>query len=130
MVGPTTRKAYKLVVSDLCRKIRLALGGANRRKCQPGRGLQSACNTQGLCGNLIIALKLLANQQEDGDGLTRNIVTNLCEVSRKGLTDGLRKFMQDGNHRAPEVGHLSVGLGSFTARRTQGQEGHPEVTVR
>ena len=38
---------------------------------------------QGLCGNLIDALKLLANQQEDGDGLTQNIVTNLGEESRK-----------------------------------------------
>ena len=41
---------------------------------------------QGLCGNLINVLMLLANQQEGGDGLTQNIVTNLCEVSRKGLT--------------------------------------------
>ena len=29
---------------------------------------------QGLCANLINALKLLANQQEDGDGLLQNIV--------------------------------------------------------
>ena len=41
---------------------------------------------QGLCGNLINALKLLANQQEDGDGLKQNLVTNLGEVSRKGIT--------------------------------------------
>ena len=34
---------------------------------------------QGLCANLINARKLLANQQEDGDGLIQNIVTNLCE---------------------------------------------------
>ena len=33
----------------------------------------------GFCGNLINALKLLANQQEDGDGLIQNIVTNLSE---------------------------------------------------
>ena len=32
---------------------------------------------QGLCSNLINALKLLTNQQEDGDGLPQNIVTNL-----------------------------------------------------
>ena len=41
----------------------------------------------GLCGNLIDALKLLANQQEDGDGLIPNIVTNLgvrSKASRKG----------------------------------------------
>ena len=39
-------------------------------------------------GNLINALKLLANQQEDGDGPIQSIVTSLCEVSRKGLTEG------------------------------------------
>ena len=43
---------------------------------------------QGLCGNLVIALNLLANQQEDGDGLIQNIVTNLCEGSRKGSRTG------------------------------------------
>ena len=42
---------------------------------------------QGLCENLINALKLLANQQEDGDGLLQNIVTNPGKGSRKGLTD-------------------------------------------
>ena len=47
---------------------------------------------QGLCGNLINALKLLAHQQGDGDGLIHNIVTNLCEVGRQGLTEGLRKI--------------------------------------
>ena len=43
---------------------------------------------QGLCGSLINALKLLANQQEDGDGLIQNIVTNLGKESRQGLTEG------------------------------------------
>ena len=47
---------------------------------------------QGLCGNLINALKLLANQQEDGDGLIKNIVTNLCEGIKKGLTEGAREL--------------------------------------
>ena len=32
---------------------------------------------QGLCGNLINALKLLANQKEDGDGFIQNIVKDL-----------------------------------------------------
>ena len=31
------------------------------------KGLQSACSPQGLCENLVDALKLLANQQEDGE---------------------------------------------------------------
>ena len=48
----------------------------------------------GLCANLINALKLLANQQEDGDGLLQNIVTNLGKESRKALTDGLREFIK------------------------------------
>ena len=58
---------------------------------------------QGLCGSLVDALKLLANQQEDEDGLIKSIVTNLGEGSRKGLTEGLREFIQIDNHRALEV---------------------------
>ena len=79
---------------------------------------------------MITALKLLTNQQEDGDGLTQNIVTNLCEVSRKGLTEGLRNFAQVDNHRALEVGHLREGLRSFKVRRPEGEEGYREVPVR
>ena len=71
---------------------------------------------QGLCGNLISAPKLLANQQEDGDGLLQNIVTNFCEGSRKGLTEELRKFTQVDDHRAREVRHLGEGLGSLLLR--------------
>ena len=49
---------------------------------------------QGLRANLINALNLLANEQEDGDGLPQNIVTNLGMGSRRGLTDGLREFIK------------------------------------
>ena len=76
------------------------------------------------------ALKLLANQQEDGDGLPQNIVMNLCEGSWKGLTKGLREFLQVDTHRAFEVGHLSEALGTFKIRRPKGSERYPEVTVR
>ena len=34
--------------------------------------MQSACGTSGLVRKLVNALKLLANQQEDGDGLLEN----------------------------------------------------------
>ena len=85
---------------------------------------------QGLCGNLVNALKLLANQQEDGDGLKQNIVTNLTEGNRRGLTKLPREFIQVDNHRALEVGHLNEGLGTFKVRRPKGSEGYPEVTVR
>ena len=46
---------------------------------------------QGLCENWINALKVLANQQEDGDSPVQSIVTGLCERSRKGNTEGLRR---------------------------------------
>ena len=78
---------------------------------------------QGLCGKLFNALKLLAKQQEDGDGFIQNIVTNFCEVSRKGLTEGLRNFIQVDNHRALEVAHLREGLGSFAVRRRKEKKG-------
>ena len=83
---------------------------------------------QGLWGNLTDALKLLANQQEDGDGLIQNIVTNLCKESKRGLTEGLREFFQVDNHRDLEVG-AKVWV-PFKTRRPKGSEGYPEVTVR
>ena len=67
---------------------------------------------QGFYANLINALKFLANQQEDGDGLIQNIVTNLGEGSRKGHTEVLRVIIQVDNYRALEVGHLNGGLGT------------------
>ena len=86
---------------------------------------------QGFCANLINASKLLANQQEDGDGLIQNIVTNFfCDGSREGLTNGLREFIKIDNHRALEVGHLNEGLGTLKVRRPKGSEGYPEVLVR
>ena len=59
------------------------------------------------------ALKLLANQQEDGEGFIQNIVTNLGERSRRGLTQGLREFIKIDSQRALVVGYLSQGLGTF-----------------
>ena len=47
---------------------------------------------QGFRRNLIDALKLLANQKEDGDGLIQNFVTNLGEESRKGLMEEVEKL--------------------------------------
>ena len=65
---------------------------------------------QGLYGNLINALTLLANQHDDGDGLVQNIVTNLGEVGRKEIAECLRNFIQVDNHRALVVGHLREGM--------------------
>ena len=75
-------------------------------------------------------MKLLANQQEDGDGLLQNIVTNLSKESRKGLTDGLREFTKIDSERALEVGYLNQGTGTLKVRKPKVPEGRPEVIVR
>ena len=85
---------------------------------------------QGLCANLINALKLLANQQEDGDGLFRNIVTNRGKGSRKGLTDGLRDFIRVDNDRALDVGEIRRGTETFEVRKLKVPEGCSDVIVR
>ena len=85
---------------------------------------------QGLCANLINAVKLLANQQEDGDGLLQNIVKDFGEGSRKGLTDGLREFIRVDSERALDVGALRRGTGTFQVRKPKAPEGGSDVIVR
>ena len=85
---------------------------------------------QGLCENLINALKLLANQQRVGDSSIQSIVTGLCERSRKRITDGLRNFTEVENHSALDVGQLSEGFRPLSVQRAKFKEGCPEVTIR
>ena len=47
---------------------------------------------QGLCDNFTNSLRLLTNQQKDGDSPVECTVTGLLEKSRKGILDGLRKL--------------------------------------
>ena len=70
--------------------------------------VRSQAAPQGMCDNLIDSLKLLTTQQKDGDSLVEDIVTGLWEKSRKGIMDGLRKFIEVDNHEA---------VPSSTARR-------------
>ena len=64
---------------------------------------------QGLCENLINELKLLANQQKDGDSPILNISMGLKEKRRERITNELRRFITSDNHSAVEVGHLRGG---------------------
>ena len=64
---------------------------------------------QELCENLINALKLLVNQQTDGDSPIQSIVTGVHERTSKGITDGL-SFIEIDNHSAVDVGYLCRGL--------------------
>ena len=77
---------------------------------------------QGLFANLVNALKLLANQQEDGDGLSQNIAKDLGKESRRGLTDGLREVIKVDNERALDVGALRRGMGTIEVRKPKAPE--------
>ena len=72
---------------------------------------------------------MLANQQEDGDGLLQNIVTNLGKDLGKGLTDRLREFKKVDTERALDVGAPRRGTGSFKVRKPKDPEGS-DVIVR
>ena len=48
-----------------------------------------------VCGNLVNALKLLANQPKDGDSPIQSIVAGLCERSRNSIMEGLRHFIEE-----------------------------------
>ena len=84
------------------------------------------------CANLFNALKMLATQQEDGDGLLQHIVKDLGKESRKGLANGLREFIKVDNERALDVGSLSRRTRTFSstkaerARRVPGGDSHGE----
>ena len=68
---------------------------------------------QSPCENLISALKLLGNQQKDGDSPIQSIVTGLCERRYYG---GLKNLKKVDSHCA--VGHLKEGTRSL---RYEGQ---------
>ena len=64
---------------------------------------------QSLCENLINTLKLLANQQKDGDSPVQSIVAKLCERSRKGILEGLTNFTEFDNRSALKVSESFEG---------------------
>ena len=67
-------KIHKVVVRDLWRKVRLEATEQARGCTEQAKGFKAHGVPQGLCANLVNALKLLANQQKDGDGLLQNVV--------------------------------------------------------
>ena len=76
-------------------------------------GTERARGATKVSENLINALKLLTNQQTDGDSPTQSLVTGLQERSRKGIMDGLRSFIEIDNHSTLDVGHLRKGSKLF-----------------
>ena len=82
---------------------------------------------QRLCENFINVLKLLANQQRDGDNAIQNIVTGVVEKSWERITNGLRSFIALDNYCAVEVGHLRKGQRTFRVKKPKIGEDHSEV---
>ena len=80
----------------------------------------------GLCDHLINALKLLARQQKDGDSPTQSTVASLHERSRRGIMDGLRRFIRADNHSAVDVGDLR----SFEVQKPQISDGFIKAAIR
>ena len=126
-------EALQLVVCSMWRQIRMesavywwcSWANANEAKV-----LKAHAAPLELCDNLITALKLLANQQKDGDSPIQSIVTGLHERSRRGIMDGQGRFIQAENHSAVDVGDLRRGTKSHLVQKTPVQRGVPEATIR
>ena len=90
----------------------IATGGAQHAQCksEPTQTERKAHTALlGLCDNQVNALKLLANQQKDGDSPIHSIITGLHERSRRGIVDGLTRFIEADSHSAVDVGDLRRG---------------------
>ena len=122
MVGFSWEEALQLVVRNLWRKI---MNGVRPTGYWWYKQKVTVWVPHGVCENLINAIKLLANQQKDGDIPIQSIVTGLCDRSRKGIMEGLRKFIKVNNHSVLDVAHLREGTRSFEVRRPKSEEGVP-----
>ena len=84
----TGRRGTALVVRGVWRQIRVEsaqqVAGGAKQATVPVRPRFSKCmRYRKVCENLISALKLLADQQKDGDSPFQSIVTGLCEKTGK-----------------------------------------------
>ena len=80
-----------------------------------------------LCDNLINELKLLANQQKDGDSPIRSIVTGPHKRSRRCIMEKLRSFIKEYNHCAVDVGPLRKGRRPFKVQKPNFSEDYLEA---
>ena len=84
----------------------------------------------GLCDNLVNAPKLLANQQKDGDGPIQSINTGLHERRRRGIVNGLSRFIEADNRSAVVVGDFRRGTKAVNVENPQISEAFPEAAIR
>ena len=106
----------------------IRLGSAHN--ATEAKGVKAHAALLGLCDNLISSLKLLANQQKDGDSPIQSIVTGLHERSREGIMEWPRSFIRKDNHGALDVGHAHEGIMPTRVRKPKFSEAYPEAAIR
>ena len=118
-LGTHGKKQCKLVVCGLWRPVRLdgvlrtgSWSDRTARSTERQQYVRAHAAPQGMCENLINSLKLLTNQQKDGDSpvCSQHVVAGSLEKSRKGIMDGLRKFIAVDTHEAVKVDGLRRGI--------------------
>ena len=67
---------------------------------------------QGMCDNLMNALKLLAHKHKYGDSPVKMVVQGLQERSRLKITSGIKSFIMVDNHEVVKVGDLGKNMES------------------
>ena len=85
---------------------------------------------QGLCENLMNALKLLANQQTGGDSLVEVLVEGLPERIRVKMAEELRRFIMVDNHETVKIGYLEKTLESLSVVDPTFTADFPEEALR
>ena len=73
--------------------------------CREAKVFRAHTAPQGMCSNLVNALKLLANQQKDGDSPVNMVVQCFSEKSRL-KTKGLGRFTTVDSQETVKVGDL------------------------
>ena len=63
-------------------------------------------------------------------GCKASYITGLHERIRRGIMDGLRRFIKADDHRAVDVGHLRQGTRSRKVQKPNFSEAFPEAAIR
>ena len=91
---------------------------------------RSHAAAQGVCDNLINALKLMANQQKDGDSPVKMVVQGFQEKSRLKIMEGLRRFILVDNPEVVKVGDLEKNVESRPVVKPKSTTYFLDVVVR
>ena len=113
------KEAMQMVVCGMRRPVHLegteqSLGHTRQHGPPRSKSVSSTCCAQGVCDNLINALKFMANPQKDGDNPVKMVVQGFQEKSRLKVMVGLRRFIMVDNHVQVKVGDSEKNMKSRT----------------